>query len=186
MNDNKLDKTIKVFNLLQKIIAIIAIVIGGLWTYKLFILHREAYPKANISYHIEERKLSAEYNYIQIIVKIENSGNTVLRILKGEVRICDISFPNNTIEKQLKEYDKIMYFDERTFKWRCFQIIKMKWEKGEIEIEPKEADELDFEFIVPSKYKVIKIFSWFTNMEKNVGERYIGWSASKLYNIKSK
>ena len=55
-----------------------------------------------------------------------------------------------------------------------------------IEIEPTSTDQIDFEFIIESKYKVVKVYSWFTNFEKKVGDRWIGWTASKIYRIKSK
>lgn len=184
MNNDSLDRTIKKIDLFLKIATIIAIIVGGLWTYKLFILHREAYPKANISYRIEERKLSEEYNFIQVFVRIENSGNTVLRLLRGDVRLFDISFPNENIENELREFGKPAFRKKEIFDWTTIQFVKIEWPEGKIEIEPSEADQLDFEFIIPSQYKVIKIYSWFTNMEKNVGGETIGWTASKLYNIK--
>jgi hypothetical protein len=184
MNEKTLDKTIRIVNLLHKIAVIIAIIVGGFWTYKLFILHREAYPKANISYHIEERKLSDEYNFIQVFVKIENSGNTVLKLRRGDVRLYDISFPNENIERALREFGEPAFRKKAIFDWTTIQFVKIEWPEGKIEIEPSEADQLDFEFIIPSQYKVIKIYSWFTDMEKKVGEETIGWRASRLYNLK--
>lgn len=178
-----LDRSDKIFNIIQKIVSITAIIIGGIWTYNLFILHREAYPKADVSYQIEQRKLSNEYTLIQVFIKVENSGNTVLRLIKGDVRLLDISFPNESIEKDLKQFGKPALRKESTFHWETIQFVKIDWPKGKIEIEPSESDQLDFEFIIPSHYKFIKIYSWFTNLKKTVEGETIGWTASKLYNL---
>ena len=108
----------------------------------------------------------------------------MLRLLRGDVRLFDISFPNENIENELREFGKPAFRKKEIFDWTTIQFVKIEWPEGKIEIEPSEADQLDFEFIIPSQYKVIKIYSWFTNLEKNVGGETIGWTASKLYNIK--
>jgi len=185
MSEQISEKVDKLVSIIQKIVTIAAIIIGGLWTYNMFIIHRDAYPKADISYQVEERRLSDEYIFVQVFVRIENTGNTVLRLRRGDVRLLDISFPNKHIEEKIIGFRKPAFRKEPIFNWESIQIVKIEWPKGKIEIEPSEADQLDFEFIIKSKYKVIKIYSWFTNLEKKVGGETIGWTASKLYNIES-
>ena len=118
MNDERLDKTDKLFSIIQKIVTVSAIIIGGLWTYNMFIMHREAYPKADISYEIEEIKLTDEYTFLQIFIKIKNTGNTVLRLLNGNVRLLDVSFPHVKIEKELSEYHNSIPREKPTFTWK--------------------------------------------------------------------
>ena len=86
----QLEKTDKIITNIQKVVTIAAIVVGGLWTYNMFILHREGFPKADISYQIEEIKLSDEFIFIQVFIRVKNIGNTVLRLREAIVKLKDI------------------------------------------------------------------------------------------------
>ena len=185
MKKYDLENTDKIFSIIQKFVTIVAIIIGGLWTYNMFIMHRESFPKADISYDIEEVKLSDEYILIQVYIRVKNTGNTVLRLLEGNVRLLDISFPHRKIETEINDLKENEARTDPDFSWRTIQYVMMKWDKGMIEIEPGSTDQLDFEFIIKPKYKVIKIYSWFTNLEKKVVNRWIGWRGSEIYKIKS-
>lgn len=187
MREQDLEKLDKVFSIIQKLVTIFAIIIGGLWTYNMFILHREAYAKADISFVIEEIKLSDEYILIQVFIEVENTGNTVLKLLKGDVILYDVSLPNPYIQNKLEGFGKPACRKKPKFLWDTIQFVNKEWKEGEISIEPSCKDQLDFEFIIKSKYEVIKVYAWFTdlNEDKKVGDDFIGWTASKIYNVKS-
>ncbi len=181
--EQNLKKADNLLSIIQKIVTIAAVIIGGLWTYNLFIMHREAYPKGDVSYQIEEIKLSDEYILIQVFIRIKNTGNTVLRLRKGDVRLLDISFPNKRIEKKVDALQKNKFRKKPTFNWATIQYVIKEWKEGEIEIEPNTVDQIDFEFIIKSNFKFIKIYSWFTNLEKPIDDGWIGWTASEIYKI---
>ena len=186
MSDARIDKADKILGIIQKFVTISAIIIGGVWTYNLFIIHREAYPKAEIDIEVIEQRISDDHIFLQVSIKIENIGNTILRLRECDVRLFDVSFDNKLIEREINEYREPTLRRQKDYAWKLIQRILLDWEEGLIEIEPSDSDTIDFEFIIKSKYKTIKVYSWFKDYKKKeVGKKDIGWTATRMYNIKS-
>jgi hypothetical protein len=77
---------------------------------------------------------------------------------------------------------KIERKDDR-FSWGLITERNTKFENS-IRIEPGEKQLLDFEFVVPSVVKVVRVYSYVHNeMLKDSGE--IGWSASSYYDFRT-
>ncbi|MGB5159278.1 hypothetical protein [Desulfobacterium sp. N47] len=74
-------------NIIQAIITSIAIVIGGIWTYLLFVRQRLNFPKVNIDLIIEDKLISDSHRLAHVKVSINNVGSVVLRSNFAELRI---------------------------------------------------------------------------------------------------
>lgn len=75
---------------IQSIITIVAIIVGGLWTYNLFIKERKNIPHTNIELQLSHIKLSNEINLLHVGIKLTNAGNTLLSLKKYEIRIQQV------------------------------------------------------------------------------------------------
>jgi len=85
---------------------------------------------------------------------------------------------NYEIKKSIKDRREGKNQFVEKFPWQTLANIQKKREKP-IEIEPGEYDELDFEFIIESNIKLIRVYSFFLNQHKRENE--IGWSISDIY-----
>ncbi|MCI4464152.1 MAG: hypothetical protein JHC30_08355, partial [Caldisericum sp.] len=61
-------------------IEIAAIIIGGVWSYLLFIKNRQSQPKAKISHLIYSERLNDKKMLLRVELKISNIGNVLLQI----------------------------------------------------------------------------------------------------------
>ena len=74
---------------LESVATILAILIGGVWTYILFIKNREKFPKADITHSIE--KINRKNDVIvRLTIEIKNLGKVKLPVKSGEVRLQQI------------------------------------------------------------------------------------------------
>lgn len=69
--------------------------------------------------------------------------------------------------------------DDR-FAW---PLIAERDVKTTIEIEPGEKQSLDYEFVIPSTVKAVRIYTYFRNEQRSKEGREIGWYASSYYDF---
>jgi hypothetical protein len=153
--------------LIQCIITTFALLIGGLWTYNLFILRREKYPKAIISHNIFTSKIGRKKRLIHINVKIENIGPVLIKIKSGEIRILQIL----PFEWSLIKNDNL----KNEISW--YQLDQKLQDKN-FELEPGESDELCYDSIIDENIKVIQIYCYYSNLEKG---NKIGWTKTTFH-----
>ncbi len=90
---------------IESVLTIAAILIGGIWTYILFIKNREKYPKADLSQIIQKIDLDDEL-LIRLTIVIKNVGRVKLPIKSGEVRLQHIKPSNSLIADAIKNFKK--------------------------------------------------------------------------------
>ena len=176
---------------IQAIISIVAIFVGGTWTYNIFIKERRNYPHANIEHEISHIKLSDEINLLIVNAEITNSGNTRLLLDKSKIRIqqikpipkcsssevCHINQINKALKEEQQELDR--------FSWPLVFERSKIW-KPAVDIEPKEKQLLNFEFVISAKINYVRIYTHFPNSKKinnDKSNNKFGWSLSTYYNF---
>lgn len=172
-----------VLEILQKLTAIFALIIGGIWTYTQFIQHREFYPRANISHQISDLALPDSQTLLRVRVSIENSGNTLLEITKGEVRIQRVLPLSRIITDNLHSRADPIRGGPQRLPWPAIRLRHLKWAPREFHIEPGETQQIDFDFVIPSDIRAINAYSWIQSA-KNDASTSLGWSSSTLYRIR--
>lgn len=74
-------------NSIGKFFEVLAIVMGGIWTYLLFIRNRLDYPYAKIAHKVSHRVLNEDRTYLSVFVIIENAGKTAINIVSGVIYV---------------------------------------------------------------------------------------------------
>ena len=173
---------------IEAIVTIVAIILGGIWTYNLFIKERKHYPHANIEQKVSHVALSNDINLLRVDIGLTNTGNSRLVLKKSIIRIQQILPILPYIEQNIqavKQVNAALKETERKedrFSWPLLSERNKIFEKP-LDIEPGEKDVIDFEFVIPSKVKAIRIYSYFRNEEKTKGKDEVGWSISTYYNF---
>jgi hypothetical protein len=160
----------------QSFATVIALIIGGIWTYKLFIEERESYPHVKISQNLTGKLISPEWYWIQLSITTENTGKSLAHIDKADLRVQQISpLPKNVIayvtEKQIPVPHDYLHIE---WKLLCRYVRPFP-----VTLEPGESDTNDVEFVIPAWLKTVKIYSY---LENTSGEEY-GWHATTIYDI---
>ena len=170
----------------KSIITIAAIFVGGLWTYDLFIMERKHYPHANIEQKISYVALSEQTNLLRVGIELTNTGNSRLLSSKSIVRIQQIlpvpSCPEQgpCVEEEVNNALKEIGRKANRFSWPLIAERENSF-KNPLDIEPGEKDFIEFEFVVPAKIKVVRIYSYFSNDLKSKDQNEVGWSISSHY-----
>jgi len=176
---------------LSEIVTIVAIIIGGIWTYRAFIKNRIGYPKANAELHIEDINLNSAENLVRVTAKLENIGQSLLRVRKYYMRIQQVlPIPDGFEPTPDKSEHEVKWWSisEHAKDHTASPSTKMR------EIEPGETDILHFDFKIPSEITHVYLDFYVWNDKKKTrwnwsfGEtfrqkRELGWGFSKIHRL---
>ncbi len=172
------------------IVTIGAIFVGGLWTYNLFVEERKQYPHANIEQKVSHVALTDHTNLLRVGIELTNTGTSRLLSAKSIIRIqqilpvppCQAQGPcaKDEVSSALKDPER----KADHFNWPMIAEREPSV-GGSLDIEPGEKDFIDFEFVVPTKIKVVRIYSYFRNDQRSKqGSDELGWSISSQYDFR--
>jgi len=171
---------------IQAVATILALIIGGIWSYNIFVKERKSYPHANIEQKVSHIKLSDTINLLRIGISLTNTGTGRLILQNGMIRlqqILPVAPCTEEVRCAVTEVNKALKEENRTednFNWTLISERIVNFENP-LGIEPTEKDDLDFEFAITSDIKVIRIYCYFRNEHTSNQKYEIGWSTSMYY-----
>lgn len=155
----------------QSVLVICSILAAGIW----FFVHREAWPKANISHELNHLQLSPEWTWLRVAVRLENVSKRLLEIDSGTIRVQQVLPLDSQIAQSLAKGENPVSAEELIVPWpRLGDSYQLQ---THCEIEPGETDILEYEFIIPAHIQVVKIYTYFAN-GRSVP---LGWSKGSIY-----
>jgi hypothetical protein len=122
----------------QNLTTITAVIVGGFWSYKIFIQKRQKYPRATIEHKVIHRSISSEekYDLLSLDVIVSNNGDVLLKLESGEIFVKqmlplsekttqDRNYESNSNSFQIQSL-KLIAFQSENWKEvkRTSQIIK--------------------------------------------------------------
>lgn len=169
----------------QSVFTSAALIIGGIWTYLLFVKNRLNYPKAEITHEISHHQLDEKQGLLHLIVRVENIGDNLIELDTTRSWIEQIIPVPETVKEKM-DGENLIEENNTEIEWPCAyggSTIEKKWGKKEAEIEPGETEFYHFEFILDGSLSLIKIYSYIKNKKKIRKNGEIGWSKTTLYNL---
>ena len=170
----------------QSIVATVALVVGGYWTWMLFVVKRQKYPRANITQRVTHRRMNNDWYLIQVTVSISNTGDVLLSLESAEIRILRILPPPEDVVLEPLSRDGDPVADGKTeVEWPLANIRAAirapSWKTGEYEIEPGETDHDSYDFFVKADVGTVEVYTHYRNEKKR--KREIGWDCTTLYDL---
>lgn len=177
-----------IFSIIQSLVVIIGIIIGGWWTWFLFIKNRQKYPRANMTHEISHIRLSEEKILLRVAVNISNIGSVIISLIKCDIRVSQILPSNKETQSSIDNYNQECKTNENKgldseIEWPLLKLYEKACKKEECEIEPGESEKMYFDFIIDSNIEIVSIYSHFTNATKE-NKTNLGWSVTTVYNLK--
>ncbi len=83
----KNEDNLAVLRTLQILLLMPAIVVGGIWTYPIFVKRRQRYPRANVTQQIGHYPLLNNKVLLRATVRICNEGEILLSLVSGFSRV---------------------------------------------------------------------------------------------------
>src|ERR1700737_2768954 len=160
---------------------IIALIVGGWWTYSRFIKKREKFPRAKISHSITHRRLDDHFQLLHVALNVQNAGEVLLCLHKGFVLVQQVIPATPELLKGLHEGGDITSEKKTECDWPLLGQRLCEWQSESHEMEPGEDENIEFDFAVGSEVRTVEVYSYFKN-EKSF-ERDIGWNLTTLYDL---
>jgi hypothetical protein len=166
----------------QSTLTVIAIAIGGVWTYVLFVRRRERFPKAVIG-HQALGFLAGDRILLHVTLRISNIGAVILRLTEVRLQIQQIlPFDREIAEHITNDVDPVQP-GRLEVDWPLLAQRKCTWVHHECyELEPGETDEFPFDFVIPAGIRVVRIYSYTRNIAKR-RRREIGWNTTSTIRL---
>jgi hypothetical protein len=169
---------------LQAIATVIALMLGGAWSYMLFVKKRQKFPRANITHKIFHKPISTDKVLLNVTAEISNTGDVLLSLLSGTTRVQQVLPLSPEILKTINEGKNPIPEKEREVKWPLIDEKESDLKKEKIEIEPGEKDQIVYDFIIDDDIETVVVYSYFANIRKR--SRDIGWDLTTVYDLKGK
>jgi hypothetical protein len=164
----------------QAAATIVALIVGGAWTYILFIRKRQRFPRATLDHVVTVTELSPEFLLVHLDVRIQNVGEVLLELRYSDIQLRRIIPLDAEVAETLREGKDPVQDGNSEVDWPGIGRRECNWEKNPREIEPGEYDRVHYDFVIGSSVAVLSAYSYFRNVAKK--NREIGWNCTTLHN----
>lgn len=166
-------------DLIEAIVTILAIIVGGVWGYWLFVKNRQRYPRAEISQSVIHKDLDNEKTLLHVDVIITNIGNVLLEIISLKTKISQILPLPDKIKKTITDGQDPVLEGKTEVDWPLKASREEQFEKSGCEIEPGESQSIQFDFFIDSDVELIEIYSSVVNETKR--KLKLVWDNTTIY-----
>lgn len=182
----------------ESILKSLAIIIGGFWTYHLFVQRRQRFPRVKVEHQIQHYLLEQNKMLLTVKVRITNDGDVLLPLtfMITWVRQLLPTSPasiSRTIPVEPDKEDDLPPLAVAERQWKQINRHKSSilrfsdWLRGHShqggEIEPKETDEFFYCFTLDTVPKSILITTIIDNSAKG---NKLSWKARTVYDLKER
>jgi hypothetical protein len=140
------------FASLESIFKVLAFLVAGYWTYRLFVKKREKFPRAKLKHTVSFWDGSETGRIIRVALLVENDSDVLLQIPAGHTWVQQMKpWPEEEIKSFTAEQQAEMQAsgtEDDSLRATLSKSVEIKWPliaernfRGEREIEPKESDE---------------------------------------------
>jgi len=169
-----LKQIIKHASAVESVFVCIGIIVGGIWTYLVFIRQRLHYPKLKLNLEIRSMDIGNSKTLVHAEVYIDNVGSSLLKSNFAELRLRQIlPIVNTTLLSTVENGLDPVPTNQTQIQWPC--IVQRSWEK-KFEIEPGEPDTLHADFFVDDNIQIAEFYFFLQNSKKKKG---FGWCLTK-------
>jgi hypothetical protein len=175
-----LDQWKSVAGLAESLAKIVALIVGGSWTYLLFVKKRTAFPRAEVTHACAAYPIDDNRSVVRVTLNIKNKSDVLMQIISGRVVVHQlVPFADAVDGVQLGfvgDGDSFEYAWPRIGD-RAFEYASDKF----LEVEPGESDAIDFDLFVEGDVRVVQIYSYLKNVSKTTRE--LGWNCTSIHRL---
>lgn len=151
----KADIWIKLF---ESVVTILAIIIGGIWTYRRFIRQREDHALIDFSVDIVFHSKLKDWWIVEVVAYIENKGKVQHKIELFEFELASLNFSDNV--EITEEFGGQVHFPNIITR-RSFLPKKYRY----FFVEPGLKNKYSFISRVPADTELLILHSWFNYLD---------------------
>lgn len=169
----------------QACFTIIALTVGGIWSYLLFVRTRQKYPRAVLEHSVTSVDLDSDRKLLHLDLSIHNVGEIKISVSSWKVwvqQVLPYKVPEDWIE-EFKEQKEISGSGTTQIEWPLVGENENTRVRGkEIEIESKEIHHMNFDFLIDPDIEMVFVYSYIRNVA--ISDRpELGWTLKSLVNV---
>jgi len=171
-------------SVIQAALTSVAIVVGAIWTYFLFVRERLLFPKIIIELIVRDIVLPVGSRIVHVEIKLSNIGHVIFKSRYAELRLRKVVPIHDEIKEDVEKGLDPVSKDRTEIEWPLVAGREWNWDKKEFEIEPSEADSLHADYIIDSNIEVAEFYYYIENPKKRL--QGIGWTLTKIHEFDNK
>jgi hypothetical protein len=172
------------------IATVVAVAMGGAWTYVLFRWRRIRYPRLNVQHKIYHWPVNGKL-LLHVAVETKSVGDVVLCLESMFVRVQQLMpLPADVLAAMASGKDPVAQ-NESEVAWPEIDCRPCNWKAEPREIEPGEIEEHHFDFVIPAYVERIEVYSHIVNARKArrllfwKARKAIGWNTTTVYSLEA-
>src|ERR1043165_7074121 len=145
----------------ESLVKIVALFIGGWWTWLGFIRKRVRLPSADVECDVTIWRDAGQV-FIHVSIRVTNHGNVLMRIQQGCAWIEQLTPLPESVAQRLHETHELVPTERVDAEWILIKKLDLPKDFC-LDIEPGETDHIDFDFVIDGSIKRVLIYSHLAN-----------------------
>lgn len=185
MKKEHLENIKSLWDVFQSVATVLAIIVGGIWTYTNFIEQRENHVRLQLTLAASDIQLAPGHKLLIVDENLSNLGARLIRLQKGDIRVIQV-LPIPDGLKTTLDSTKVLPAIEDPNAWPVLNLNQaaQDWAKDPHLIEPGEADQIRSQMLLPDKIQMVEILAYVYNPEAGPNKP-LGWSVQRLYDLRT-
>lgn len=164
-----------VASLAENAATVVAMLVGGWWTYRLFIKNRTAFPRASITISSAVLTELMQGKVLRAELVVKNEGDVLLPLRSLECRLLQIEPLAGSVSKRLDEGGPLVLDTDHTVHWPMIEKREWSYPDKRAEIEPGESQTFCVDFLICPEVRRVEVFCYLPNLSK---KSKIGWTTT--------
>jgi hypothetical protein len=160
---------------------VIALLIGGLWSYWLFVQHRQKYPRATIEHSIRHWRTGEGKTLLHVDVIVSNTGNVLISLVESRTTVQQMLPLVQDLRDLMAADSELVEQGKSEIDWPTIGRHDVRYSKDECEIEPGETQGIEYDFVIDDEIRTVQVYSYVINESKRKKE--LSWDLTTLYDI---
>lgn len=184
MKKEHLENIKSLWDVFQSVATVIAIIVGGVWTYTNFIEQRENHVRLQLTLAASDIQVAPGHKLLIVDENLANLGARLVRLRKGDIRVIQV-LPIPDGLKATFDSGKALPVIEDPNAWTVLNKPDQDWVEDQHVIEPGEADQIRSQVLLSDKIQVVEILAYVYNPEVKPGQSSLGWRVQRLYDLRT-
>jgi hypothetical protein len=178
MPTSRLENAKYAMDIIQSVATVIALIVGGIWTYHLFVQQRQEQPRLKIEHRLSQRKMANGETLLSVDEMLSNPGTTLVALHSSDTRIIQLlPLPPGITKEDLASQRELPDVIGKPDKWPVLRNTQ-RLDVNRV-LEPGEEDQLHAEFVLPPQIQVVCVASHV----ENPNNPKLGWQRITIYDI---
>jgi hypothetical protein len=164
----------------ESVATVIALLVAGVWTYRLFIKNRTSYPRVALEIKTRVQDISESCRIVRVEIHVANEGQVLLPVGDLECRLLQVLPVVGSLEGRLREGESLILENAQRVSWPMLDNRFWKYASGEAEIEPGEGQSFCCDFSIDHSVVLAEIYCHLSNPLKAAA---MGWTATAVIEL---